>query len=208
MRVSMAAPPASTRRTKPPAMARTSTMTTCLMASEYASWRARYPTTATSSIGLVQSRPSAKPAPAPHDRTYTSAKAPASPPTASNAAARRATPVPSSPEASGRNRFSGCRRSLATSTRSFSRYTALEIAQNRPNVTAVAANWPDSPSCLVRSSAANTNAFLLHCRGRIATRSASGTGRRGRPAAGVSTGDDCIRSARGGRGRGARRRRG
>src|SRR3990172_13192940 len=83
-------------------------------------------------------------------------------------AAPWATPMDNSPEASGRCFFSGCWRSASISEMSLSRYTALEIRQNKKNPSSVRKNGSSKNNYLSKINAKNTKPFFVHWRGRMA----------------------------------------
>ena len=154
-----ATPPATARSTNPPATAKMSNTIRCRHTSVYDSVRAAYPTAT-----------SAKSAPiAAHS------KSPASSSDRPRPVANRGS---SSPAATGRKRLRGWRRSSSASLTSLIAYIPDASKQKDAHATITrpgVSSWPSAPAA---PAAAITNAFLIHCLGRIVAMTAPGRVRR------------------------------
>src|SRR5712692_4966494 len=91
----------------------------------------------------------------------------ASPASASPTHSATAKPTPTSPCASGRERFAGCRRSASRSAMSFMTYTALDTRQNAANSARTSATRLASSQPWPKTRPRKTNPFLIHWCGRI-----------------------------------------
>src|SRR5712691_8107860 len=85
-------------------------------------------------------------------------------------------PTPTSPRASGRDRFAGCMRSASRSAMSFRTYTALDTRQKAANSASTSPTSLSSSQPCPKTRPAKTNPFLIHWCGRIRRMSALAKG--------------------------------